>query len=277
MITFADISMEKDLIEIWHKSFGDSIEYIHMFLQWNAARAKIIVYMIQDRPVSVAYLLPLVYRKAGEQDVPCWYLYAAATMPEYRNRGYFSDILAFIKVHVPEPVILVPAEHSLIGYYEKQGLYVWQQEEVTRVSEHRQKTEETAMISCITDMDVKAYEAVREAYLCQSGYMKWDTHFLDYIFRENMVCGGRQQCMCIDGISYSAIYRMEGTSLKVLELLRQDAAYTRVQAAEIIGCAAALIKVTGATSALVCIRPTVMAIGKLPLQSLEGYFNLTMG
>ena len=276
MITFADKGMEKDLIEIWHKSFGDSVEYIHTFLKWNAVRAKIIVCKIEDRPVSVAYLLPLVYRKVGQQDIPCWYLYAAATLPEYRGHGYFSDILTFIKLHVPEPVILVPAEQSLIGYYERQGLHMWQQEEVTRVTEHRQKTEETAMISYITDMDVKAYEAAREAYLCQSGYMKWDEHFLKYIFQENIICGGRQKSFEIEGRHYAVIYRKEEQCLKVLELLRKDAAYTMVQADELLSCAAVLMKITGTVSAYICIKPAVMAIGHTSL-SKEGYFNLTMG
>ena len=275
MITFADKSMEKDLIEIWHKSFGDSIEYIHMFLQWNAARAKIIVYMIQDRPVSVAYLLPLVYRKAGEQDVPCWYLYAAATLPEYRGHGYFGDILAFIQKHVPEPVILVPAEPALTRYYERQGLEVWQEEEVTWVTEDTHQGSETAMM--LNDIDVETYTAIRDAYFGQTGYMKWDEHFMKFIFQENIICGGRQKSFEIEGRHYGVIYRIEEQCLKVLELLRKDDAYTRLQADEIISCASALIKVTGATSALVCIRPTVMAMGKLPLLPLEGYFNLTMG
>lgn len=273
MITFADKGMEKDLIEIWHKSFGDSIEYIHMFLQWNAARAKIIVCKIEDRPVSVAYLLPLVYRKVGQQDIPCWYLYAAATLPEYRGHGYFSDILTFIKLHVPEPVILVPAEPALIGYYERQGLHMWQEEEVLSV--------ECVEKSCnpiisLSDIDVQAYETARESYLGQSGYMKWDTHFLTYIFHENTLCGGMQKCMEVEGRKYAVIYRIEGQCLKVLELLRQDAAYTMVQADELLSCAAVLMKITGTVSAYICIKPAVMAIGHTSL-SKEGYFNLTMG
>ena len=291
MITFADISMEKDLIEIWHKSFGDSIEYIHMFLQWNASGAKIIVYMIEDRPVSVAYLLPLVYRKAGEQDIPCWYLYAAATLPEYRGRGYFGDILNFIKEHVPEPVILVPAEQSLTRYYERQGLHVWQKEEVLSV-EAGKKVQETINPECmlqrscaqshnatesLAHIDVQVYEAAREAYLHRMGYMKWYTHFLKYIFQENIICGGRQKSFEIEGRHYAVIYRIEEQCLKVLELIRMDGAYTMVQADEISNCAAALMKMTGCTSAQVCIRPPVMALGKLPSQPGEGYFNLTMG
>ena len=274
MITFADKGMEKDLIEIWHKSFGDSVEYIHTFLKWNAVRAKIIVCKIEDRPVSVAYLLPLVYRKVGQQDIPCWYLYAAATLPEYRGHGYFSDILTFIKLHVPEPVILVPAEPALIGYYERQGLHMWQEEEVTRVTEDTHQGSETAMM--LHDIDVETYTAIRDAYFGQMGYMKWDEHFLKYIFQENTICGGRQKSFEIEGRHYAVIYRIEGQCLKVLELLRQDAAYTMVQADELLSCAAVLMKITGTVSAYICIKPAVMAIGHTSL-SKEGYFNLTMG
>ena len=72
MITLADKSKEKDLIQIWQQSFGDSAEYIQMFLEWNASKAKIVVCEVDAKPVSVAYLLPLVYTKAGQDDKRCW-------------------------------------------------------------------------------------------------------------------------------------------------------------------------------------------------------------
>ena len=87
MVVFADKSREAELIEIWKQSFGDREEYIRMFFAWNLAKTMVLVYEVDGKAVSVAYLLPVTYEKTGQKVVPCWYLYAAATLPEYRGRA----------------------------------------------------------------------------------------------------------------------------------------------------------------------------------------------
>ena len=64
MVTYADKSMQPQLVTLWRQSFGDSPDYIGMFLDWNFDRIKTIVYVTEDdasKPVSVAYLLPVTY------------------------------------------------------------------------------------------------------------------------------------------------------------------------------------------------------------------------
>ena len=140
MVVFADKSRENELIEIWQQSFGDSEEYIRMFFEWNLSKTMVIVYEVDGKAVSVAYLLPVTYERAGQKAVSCWYLYAAATLPEFRGRGYFGEIVKVVREEVAEPVILVPGGASLVSYYEKQGMKVWLEEQYLDINTYAEKT-----------------------------------------------------------------------------------------------------------------------------------------
>lgn len=274
MVVFADKSKETELIEIWQRCFGDSVEYIQMFWSRNASKVRIVVYEVEKKAVSVAYLLPVTYVETGKADVPCLYLYAAATLPEYRDRGYFGEVLKFIREKISEPVILVPGETSLIHYYEKQGLHLWQEERLIEVFDEndgifaQEAGFDISVTNCVSDISVEAYAKQRNRVLAKTGYMKWDKHFMEYICHENVVGGGKHKQIMINGEKYIAMYRAEGRRLKISELLPQ----TNVQM-----CAWVLMQETGCESATVCIQPNVMATENLITDKNKGYFNLTMG
>ena len=274
MGTFADKSKEKELIEIWRRSFNDSVEYIQMFWDWNASKARIVVYEVDGKAVSVAYLLPVTYVEAGKSEVPCLYLYAAATLPEHRGHGYFGDILKFIRGKIPEPVILVPGETSLIHYYEKQGLYLWQEERLIEFFDEsdtasvQEAGSDISVANYVSDISFEAYARQRDCVLAKAGYMKWDKHFMEYICHENAVCGGKHKQITIAGEKYIAMYRVENRHLKILELLPQ----TNVEM-----CVQVLMQENSCERATVCLQPNVMASENLATEKNKGYFNLTMG
>ena len=292
MIKKADKSMIPGLTALWHQSFGDSEAYIQMFLDWNFDKVQTIVYIAEDKPVSVAYLLPIEYMPVAGHDEPdcamkkgndfrtskegpehginCWYLYAAATLPEYRGRGYFGEILSFVRANIPEPVILVPGEESLISYYERQGLYLCQREctmEVVADTSGRNVAEvfKTGVCTGISD---KAYFALREQALAGSTHMRWNEHFIRYICHENRVCGGNQVRITIDKMQFAAMYRVSGEALTVLEVFPQT---------HIESCVQFLLLETGCRTARVCVQPPFMANKYLQKQCEDIYFNLTLG
>ena len=49
------------------------------------------------------------------------YVYAVATLPEYRGRGLAARILKFAQEYDGQPLLLAPAEKTLMDYYEKLG------------------------------------------------------------------------------------------------------------------------------------------------------------
>lgn len=262
MVVFADKSRETELIDIWQQSFGDEEAYIRMFLLWNAEKCRIVIKEADGKAVSVAYLLPVTYVRVGQEPVSCWYLYAAATLPEYRGRGYFGEIMSYIKEHIPEPVILVPGEESLISYYEKLGLGLWLQgKHVTVRAFANLKIE-------ISKIDFQRYKVKRDGLLMGQDFIQWDEHFMKYIFHENAVCGGGAACICTEGTEYVILYRKAGRQLKILEVLPHDG-YE--------GCISVLLEAIGCEEADVCLVPAVMSTENFPGQKERGYFNLSMG
>lgn len=260
MVVFADKSRKTELIEIWQRSFGDTEEYIRMFFEWNFDKIKIIICEVKGKAVSVAYLLPVTYEKEGQVPIACWYLYAAATLPEFRGFGYFGEIMKFIHDNIDEPVLLVPGEPSLVSFYEKMNMQVWLEEKMLDVT---CDSKTSAVMRDITPHD---YASKREKSLLKNGYIKWDEHFMEYICHENMVCGGFKKSILINDVEYIVMYRQEGDSVRVLEVLPQAKP-----------CIQYLLKETGCERAKVCLQPTVMITKNFELGKNQGYFNLTLG
>ena len=275
MVVFADKSREAELIEIWKQSFGDSEEYIRTFFEWNLSKTMVIVYEVDGKAVSVAYLLPVTYERAGQKAVPCWYLYAAATLPEFRGRGYFGEIMKVVREEVAEPIILVPGEISLVAFYQKQGLHVWLEGKNVEVILDAQNMSKwlSGRDFHVRDISGTEYAAGRNEILSKKGYIKWDKHFMEYICCENKMCGGFQKEVAVGNEKYIVLYRIEGDVLRVLEVLPQKEA----ERAAVETCIQVLLKETGCLRAEVCLNPTVMATDRLKLSVNQGYFNLTMG
>ena len=285
MVVFADKSREAELIEIWKQSFGDSEEYIRTFFEWNLSKTMVIVYEVDGKAVSVAYLLPVTYERAGQKAVSCWYLYAAATLPEFRGRGYFGEIVKVVREEVAEPVILVPGGASLVSYYEKQGMKVWLEEQYLDINTYAEKTSakyknDDRVQGRIKELTAEEYAVKREKTLAGTSYIKWDEHFMNYICHENNVCGGAQKAVTVENIEFIVMYRIEGSILKVLEILPQDICLKQLNFLDmkkLKACVQLLLRETGCKKAYVCLNPTVMATDKLKLSVNQGYFNLTMG
>ena len=70
------------------------------------------------RIVSMLFLLPTVF-KAEQQSIKGAYIYAAATLKEYRGNGYMSRLIEEIKGDFP--LFLRPANDNLINFYENLG------------------------------------------------------------------------------------------------------------------------------------------------------------
>lgn len=265
MVGFADAQTVPELIKIWETCFGDSRAYIQMFLTHNFHRIKTVIRTQDGQPVSVAYLLPLTYEKKGQEPVISWYLYAAATLPAYRGRGYFAEILAFIRQNIKEPVILVPAEASLVGYYEKQGFHRWlEQVSYERTADNKKDFGEAFFQS----LTAEEYVKVRDKQFLADGYMKWSEPFMAYIFEENTFCGGAQVTVQMENETQSFLYRKDGEVLYIPEAIPQKLSEKTLQK---------LLQHTACTRAVICQQPTVMATADFTAPAGTGYFNLTMG
>ena len=280
MITFADESMLPLLTRIWQDSFGDSEEYIDMFLKDNFTRIKTIVWEEQGKPVSAAYFLTMTYVKPHTTErQACLYLYAAATLPAYRGKGYFGEILKFVKEHFTEPVLLVPGEPSLAGYYQKNGLEVCQKERYFTCTKEAFSCEIFGKY-VVEVLSSEVYFQYREKALRHTPHMCWELPFMTYICKENRYCNGSQIRLSFEGSDLIVMFRQEESELQILELLcfacDKDGTGGMVQKELMHKAIQILMCQTGCITAKVCVQPTVMC-NDLVLKKESFYFNLTLG
>lgn len=114
-----DMNVEKkQIIRLWNEAFGDSEEDIKEFLDIFGDCIHTI--SVNNSVVSQLFLIP------GELNTyKAYYLYAAATLEEYRGKGYMSKLLRtvenYAKDNNAEYILLMPGEDSLYDYYDGFG------------------------------------------------------------------------------------------------------------------------------------------------------------
>lgn len=115
---------KKDLYDLWHTAFGDSDSDIDLFMELCFQKDNAIVCYDGKKLVSMLFLLPAEISFYGKE-YPAYYIYAAATSPDYRKRGIMGKMLGFADTVSIERGIkflfLVPANEHLFDYYEKFG------------------------------------------------------------------------------------------------------------------------------------------------------------
>ena len=215
-VVFAN-ETDKDAIEhIWQVCFGDDRAYIDLYLSNRFETENMLVIHADGRPVSMLSLLPVTITIDGEKHA-ARYVYAVATLPQYRGRGYASKLIGHAFAKYGEPLILQPADEGLQQYYERLGFdEVFKQspcwiynpctEKVTRMSENAAYevaedmtfvSENTGQIRMaelgnweVSEVSAKEYKEIRDRYFDAEGYVEWDEEAIRYAMKENVFCGG---------------------------------------------------------------------------------------
>ena len=112
------------LIALWNKVFGDDEEYIKLFFKEAYFDGECFAEISEEKVVSAFYLLKCSIKYQGKI-YRGRYLYAAATLPEYRGLGLMGKLIKeaqdYIKSEGLDFIALVPAGDSLYDYYGKFG------------------------------------------------------------------------------------------------------------------------------------------------------------
>ena len=112
------------LINLWHRVFGDDEEYIKLFFRKAYFNSDTFAITVDDEVVSALYLLKAEIKCDGNT-YEGRYLYAAATLPEYRGKGLMSQLIKEAAEYAAgknfDFIALVPASDSLYNYYERFG------------------------------------------------------------------------------------------------------------------------------------------------------------
>jgi GNAT superfamily N-acetyltransferase len=180
MITFADHTMHSDIAELRRVCFDEFEQYIEFYLANRFTPNNTLVYIEQGRAVASLTLLPTTVTTPA-RSFPAAYVYAVATLPEFRRRGIAGALLEYAATKVPalEALLLIPASEELGDYYAKFGY---------RYSVYRKEiTVDTAAYGAPTrriDIDplyAADFLRLRAAAFDPSGYfIGWDAAALDY-------------------------------------------------------------------------------------------------
>ena len=124
MIRFIGESDCPRVFEIWRACFEDDEDYFRFFWENGLPLCRGLVWEDDGQAVSMLFLLPgaLGYRK---RLLPAAYVYAVATLPAYRGRGYAGELTRhaanLAKGEGISALCLRPADEGLYGYYARLG------------------------------------------------------------------------------------------------------------------------------------------------------------
>lgn len=233
---FASQQEEKEIRELWKTCFGDEEDYIDLYLSKRFQENNMMVIFEDGKPVSMASFLPVEWYYEGEYH-SARYVYAVATHPKKRKKGYASELLKHAAEKYHEPLILQPATEQLAAYYQKAGFqeafakYEWECE----IAPKGQAVEGTGSVEeavesvreiggwRLENITAEEYQTLRDAFFQKEGYVKWDVEGIRYAISENQFCEG--EAFKLVPVERTAeeekerifLYRVEGETLYVLE------------------------------------------------------------
>lgn len=122
MIQFANENTASLVRQMWKVSFGDTDEYLDILFSYKYENENTLIYFEGDKAVASLQMLPYTINFYRTQ-IPFAYLAGLCTLPEYRNRGYMTQLIHEAHKVLEERniplAILIPAEDSLYDYYRR--------------------------------------------------------------------------------------------------------------------------------------------------------------
>ncbi len=244
-VVFASERDKADVAGIWQSCFGDDILYINLYMENCFKNDNMLVIYENGHPVSMASFLPAWITINGEKR-QARYVYAVATLPAYRGKGYAAEILRHAAAKYQEPLVLQPSDKELQEYYKRLGFveafcespcWIFNRgcTRKTAISDNRSNclkaAEQTMNVPKPSEMlgqwnvslaDGKEYKAVRDGFFQQEGYVEWGEEALAYAIKENEFCNGQTLMLSRETagkVMRKAVlmYRVEGSRLHVVE------------------------------------------------------------
>lgn len=208
MVVNGERWMIPELSRIWEICFGDSQEYIRLFMERRFFTCIPLVWLEDGQVMGVVYLLPCLVegRKA-------YYGYAGGVLPQYRKRGIFEELLNYAEQFCEQrdaTFLFVPISGSE-EYYRKRGFQT-----SFFFSSMKYGNEGTYMPCQLREADARSYTRLRDKNFSAYPYLQWDEAAVDYALAENRFCGGFSKIVTThkDDIIFG---RKNGNVLEILE------------------------------------------------------------
>lgn len=279
------VEMTEQLKQIWSVCFGDSREYIDFYFAHRFRPEEMLVCLAEGQPVSMLSLLPAQLCHEGHR-LPIRYVYAVATLPEYRGKGYARLLLEEAFRRLQAPLALLPASASLREYYGRLGF-----RDAFALDEYCITPEEIAACGSegngqeywLLTVTPGEYRRIREEYfgregIFPGGYVSWEESAVAYALLENDFVDGYAYKVQHHGREDILLFREEDNMLRVIETTLPAADVTAVMKRLRVKCPVAVRTAAGMLGQPKAVRAGRAASGMMlgGPDITDGYLNLTL-
>lgn len=124
MIKFGTDKTKPLVRKMWQTVFGDSDEFADIYFSQKYKNENTLIYFEGDQPAASLQMWEYNFSFYKEQ-IPVYYLAGLATYPDFRRKGYMSELIAEAHRVMKERGILfsflIPAEEWLYNFYKQFG------------------------------------------------------------------------------------------------------------------------------------------------------------
>lgn len=233
----ADIKLIEDLKKLFGESFCLKNNEVDFFFKNKFKIADCVVCLKDGKLTSALHIFYNAIMGKNLKKIKTYYLYGAATFPEYRNQGFMTKTINFAnKLALNDGCkysILLPENDSLVRFYEKIGYQSFFKtsflkftfETLKNISnfENLYNTDKFGKFEDkIEKYNYFNFEKIREKFYNSLYDVFWDADSIKFAIKENNFCAGK---VIFRENSYAICrYRQqEKNTVEILELALSDA------------------------------------------------------
>lgn len=228
MIQFAEWGMRSRLSHIWQECFQEPARPARYFLNNCFRPENCLVYRIGDKIAAAVYFLPASV-VAGGKAVQAHYIYAAATLPQYRSRGYMASLLAGAAMigakRGDQYSVVLPATKQLYPLYQKSDYLPFFQVKTVSVPADR-----LCVLACSgragrTAPDYRLLNSLRSGYLARiNGSVLWSDEAFAFAIGMGGVYGDRlvTSSLTANRPAYALCRKIDPDTCRVLEVMADE-------------------------------------------------------
>lgn len=213
MFEFATHDDTSRLKQIWRVSFPeDPISYINGHFQYNGHLGRTAVIKQQGQIASMFDMIDIQIH-SNNQDYKAFYIYAAATLPQYRGQKLMHQLIAEVCDYAKEQgyvaALLIPSSASLFKFYGEQGF-------TQAINTSQQIVKKTKSQALVTPMLLEDFILHKQAFeQTFQNIVKHSSTLIAHIYRQILFAGGNVVQIDDNGRKEYAIYYKDENNTKL--------------------------------------------------------------
>lgn len=219
-LTISNNSMVPELKKLYKESFCASDNEVNFFFDNKYREKNCVVCLLEGKVVSALHMFDTFILNADKEKTPAYYLYAAATFPQYRNKGFMRKTIDYANSVAASKgqkfSFLVPASENLGKFYEKIGYKQFFKTFFVKLNCAELKK---IVSECKCNFQAETaqlnLEKIRFSFYNQEGDVFWSEKDINFALKQNEFYNG-QNVFTDDG--YAICVRKDDGCVEILEL-----------------------------------------------------------